>query len=103
MPAPAAAKMLKQFSREVGDLSDLTFHAVLVSKPFTSANSPTQLDMIGVGSLFIVLLTGLFTGLVMTLQALLQLPPPAATDLVGGLVGAQAAWRARLAHPAFNH
>ena len=43
------------------------------------------MDKIGVGSLFIVLLTGLFTGMVMALQALLQLKPFAATSLVGGM------------------
>jgi phospholipid/cholesterol/gamma-HCH transport system permease protein len=46
----------------------------------------TQLDKMGVGSLFIVCLTGLFTGMVMALQALIQLKPFAATSYVGGMV-----------------
>jgi len=90
MPTPAAADKLKQFFQEVGDLSDLTLRAVLgiFSKPFYYREFTTQMDRIGVGSLFIVLLTGLFTGMVMALQALLQLKPFAATSLVGGMVGA---------------
>lgn len=47
----------------------------------------TQLDKIGVGSLFIILLTGLFTGMVMALQGLIQMKPFAATSYVGGMVG----------------
>lgn len=46
----------------------------------------SQLDKIGVGSLFICSLTGLFTGMVMALQALIQLKPFAATSYVGGMV-----------------
>ncbi|WP_306537460.1 ABC transporter permease [Geobacter sp.] len=46
----------------------------------------TQLDKMGVGSLFIVSLTGFFTGMVMALQALIQLKPFAATSYVGAMV-----------------
>ncbi|HEY5514295.1 MAG TPA: ABC transporter permease [Geomonas sp.] len=35
------------------------------------------MEKIGVGSLFIIILTGFFTGMVMALQALLQLKPVA--------------------------
>ncbi len=45
-----------------------------------------QMDKIGVGSLFIIVLTGTFTGMVMALQALVQLKPFAATSYVGGMV-----------------
>ncbi|HWI40337.1 MAG TPA: ABC transporter permease, partial [Verrucomicrobiae bacterium] len=45
-----------------------------------------QLDKIGVGSLFIIVLTGTFTGMVMALQALAQLKPFGATSYVGGMV-----------------
>jgi hypothetical protein len=74
MPKPAAADKLKQFFLEVGDLSDLSLRAVLgiFSKPFYYREFTIQMDKIGVGSLFIVLLTGLFTGMVMALQALLR-------------------------------
>jgi phospholipid/cholesterol/gamma-HCH transport system permease protein len=44
------------------------------------------MDKIGVGSLFIIILTGIFTGMVMALQALIQLKPFAATSYVGGMV-----------------
>lgn len=47
----------------------------------------TQLDKIGVGSLFIIILTGLFTGMVMALQGLIQMKPFAATTYVGAMVG----------------
>jgi phospholipid/cholesterol/gamma-HCH transport system permease protein len=90
MPTPVAADKLKQFFLEVGELSDLSLRAVLgiFSKPFYHREFTTQMDKIGVGSLFIILLTGLFTGMVMALQALLQLRPFAATGMVGGMVGA---------------
>lgn len=89
MPKRAAEKV-KQFFQEVGELSVLTLRAFLgiFGRPFYYREFTTQLDKIGVGSLFIVLLTGLFTGMVMALQALLQLRPFAATGLVGGMVGA---------------
>lgn len=56
------------------------------SPPFYYREFVNQLDKIGVGSLFIVCLTGLFTGMVMALQALIQLKPFAATSYVGGMV-----------------
>ena len=60
--------------------------AGLFLRHFTAANFFRQLDKIGVGSLFIVCLTGLFTGMVMALQALIQLKPFGATSYVGGMV-----------------
>ncbi|ABL00802.1 MlaE family ABC transporter permease [Pelobacter propionicus] len=47
-----------------------------------------QFDKLGFASLFICLLTGLFSGMVMALQALIQLKPFAATSYVGGMVAA---------------
>lgn len=58
----------------------------IFSRPFYYREFVSQLDKIGVGSLFIVCLTGLFTGMVMALQALIQLKPFAATSYVGGMV-----------------
>ena len=58
----------------------------ILSPPFYYREFIAQLDRIGVGSLFIVCLTGLFTGMVMALQALIQLKPFAATSYVGGMV-----------------
>jgi phospholipid/cholesterol/gamma-HCH transport system permease protein len=45
-----------------------------------------QLDRIGVGSLFIVVLTGLFTGMVLALQGAIQLEPYGATIYVSRLI-----------------
>ena len=55
-------------------------------RPFYYREFISQLDKIGVGSLFIIVLTGLFTGMVMALQAIIQLKPFAATSYVGGMV-----------------
>jgi len=45
-----------------------------------------QVERVGVGSLFIVILTGLFTGMVLTLQGAIQLEPYGATIYVSRLV-----------------
>lgn len=55
-------------------------------KPFYYRDFAIQFDKLGFSSLFICLLTGLFTGMVMALQALIQLKPFAATSYVGGMV-----------------
>lgn len=55
-------------------------------RPYYYREFSTQFDKMGVGSLFIICLTGLFTGMVMALQALIQLKPFAATSYVGGMV-----------------
>lgn len=73
---------------ELQDFSQLSLRALrsIASRPFYYREFVSQLDKIGVGSLFIVCLTGLFTGMVMALQALIQLKPFAATSYVGGMV-----------------
>ncbi len=58
----------------------------MFSAPFYYREFAIQMDKIGVGSLFIVILTGTFTGMVMALQALVQLKPFAATSYIGGMV-----------------
>lgn len=45
-----------------------------------------QMDRVGVGSLFIVVLTGLFTGMVLALQGAIQLAPYGATIYVSRLI-----------------
>lgn len=45
-----------------------------------------QIDRIGVGSLFIVVLTGMFTGMVLALQGAVQLAPYGATIYVSRLI-----------------
>jgi phospholipid/cholesterol/gamma-HCH transport system permease protein len=56
------------------------------SPPFYYREFATQFEKIGFDSLFIISLTGLFTGMVMALQALIQLKPFAATSSVGSMV-----------------
>jgi phospholipid/cholesterol/gamma-HCH transport system permease protein len=55
-------------------------------KPFYAADMFQQMDVIGVGSLGIVLLTGFFTGMVLALQASVTLSTLGMTELVGKLV-----------------
>jgi phospholipid/cholesterol/gamma-HCH transport system permease protein len=73
---------------EVQGCFRLTLRALgaMVHPPFYYREFIRQLDKIGVDSLFIVILTGLFTGMVMALQALIQLRLFAATSYVGGMV-----------------
>ncbi|MDA8412198.1 MAG: ABC transporter permease [Desulfobacteraceae bacterium] len=60
----------------------------MVRRPFYYREFAIQFDKLGFSSLFICILTGLFTGMVMALQALIQLKPFAATSYVGGMVAA---------------
>jgi phospholipid/cholesterol/gamma-HCH transport system permease protein len=55
-------------------------------RPFYYSEFAAQFDKLGFSSLFICVLTGFFTGMVMALQALIQLKPFAATSYVGGMV-----------------
>ena len=81
-------RTIKWFLQEFQAYFALAARAVvrIVRRPFYYREFVTQLDKMGVGSLFIVCLTGLFTGMVMALQALIQLKPFAATSYVGGMV-----------------
>ena len=54
--------------------------------PFYYREFAIQFDKLGFASLFICTLTGLFSGMVMALQSLIQLKPFAATSYVGGMV-----------------
>jgi len=60
----------------------------LVTRPFYSRDTIVQLDSIGVGSLGIVFLTGLFTGMVLALQSAVEMERFGATIYIGRLVGA---------------
>jgi phospholipid/cholesterol/gamma-HCH transport system permease protein len=60
----------------------------VVARPFYWRDMLTQMDRIGVGSLPIVLLTGLFTGMVLALQSSISLARFGAAQYVGSLVGA---------------
>jgi len=88
MTISALAGMLKTIFLEVQEFSRLSRNAVrkVFSPPFYYREFAIQMDKIGVGSLFIIILTGTFTGMVMALQFLAQLKPFAATSYVGGMV-----------------
>lgn len=57
-------------------------------RPFYWRDIVSQMDRIGVGSLPIVMLTGLFTGMVLALQSSVELAKFGADAYVGSLVGA---------------
>ena len=63
-----------------------TIHASL-TRPFYSGDLAVQLDSIGVGSIGIVILTGLFTGMVLALQSAVEMKQFGATIYIGRLVG----------------
>ena len=62
-------------------------HAV-VTRPFYFRDVVEQLDVIGLGSMMVVLLTGTFTGMVLALQSGLTLDQFGAREVVGRLVSA---------------
>lgn len=59
-----------------------------VARPFYLRDMVTQMERIGVGSLPIVALTGLFTGMVLALQSSVELSKFGAQNFIGSLVGA---------------
>lgn len=88
MPARFIENRFLFFLAELQACAALSLKALrrVFSRPFYGREFFSHLDKIGVGSLFICCLTGLFTGMVMALQALIQLKPFAATSYVGGMV-----------------
>src|SRR2546423_13940975 len=60
----------------------------IFARPFYAQDTVQQMDEIGVKSLGIVLLTGLFTGMVLALQTQVQLKTFGATIYIGRLVSA---------------
>ena len=62
--------------------------AALVTRPFYYRDIIEQFDAIGVGSLTVVLLTGMFTGMVLALQSGFTLDQFGARSMVGRLVSA---------------
>jgi len=59
-----------------------------VSRPFYAEDLLQQMDTVGVSSLPIVMLTGLFTGMVIALQSAVEMEQFGATIYLGRLVGA---------------
>ncbi len=62
----------------------------VATKPRYVRDFIQQMDTIGVASLFIVLLTGFFTGMVLALQSAVEMKQFGATIYIGRLVGASA-------------
>jgi phospholipid/cholesterol/gamma-HCH transport system permease protein len=60
----------------------------LVTRPIYARDIIEQFDLIGTGSLTVVVLTGLFTGMVLALQSGMTLDQFGARSVVGRLVGA---------------
>lgn len=89
-PSPAAllADVLKQRVLAVQSYTLLTFRALanLFSPPRYTADIIEQMDLIGVGSLPIVVLTGFFIGAVMVLQTASQFERFGQTALTGDVV-----------------
>jgi phospholipid/cholesterol/gamma-HCH transport system permease protein len=93
MPGSGAAS-IEQRARGVAtavlDYFTLLFRAVrfAFSRPIYWRDTITQMDRIGVGAIPIVLLTGLFTGMVLALQSSVELTRFGAAVYIGNLVGA---------------
>ncbi|MEI6206476.1 MAG: ABC transporter permease [Desulfuromonadales bacterium] len=81
-------RLLLNFFHELQSYCALIGRAVvrMFQRPFYYREFAVQFDKLGFSSLFICILTGLFTGMVMALQSLIQLKPFAATSYVGGMV-----------------
>ena len=60
----------------------------IFARPFYGSDVVQQMDVIGVQSLGIVVLTGLFTGMVLALQSSVQMKQFGATQYIGQLVSA---------------
>jgi phospholipid/cholesterol/gamma-HCH transport system permease protein len=60
----------------------------MVSRPFYRRDLIEQLDVIGIGSLTVVVLTGLFTGMVLALQTGMTLDQFGARSVIGRVVSA---------------
>lgn len=82
-PVKAALLEVQEYVRMLGKVG-----RSLVTRPFYFRDVIEQFEAIGVGSLTVVLLTGLFTGMVLALQSGLTLDKFGARSMVGGLVGA---------------
>ena len=80
---------LWNFFAEFGAMVKFTILAVLAAfaPPFHRSITRRQMDVIGVGSLPIVFLTGLFMGLVLALQSIVELKNLGATTMLGRPIG----------------
>jgi phospholipid/cholesterol/gamma-HCH transport system permease protein len=74
---------MQEYLRLIGQVG-----RAVVSRPFYGRDVVQQLDVIGIGSLTVVVLTGLFTGMVLALQSGTTLDQFGARSVVGRLVSA---------------
>jgi phospholipid/cholesterol/gamma-HCH transport system permease protein len=83
-------RWLKAAALEVQEYVRLTAAVLrgVVSRPFYGHDLVEQLDLIGVGSLTVVVLTGLFTGMALAAQSGLTLDQYGARPVVGRLLSA---------------
>ena len=83
-----AEDLLKGYVFTVQEFARLTVLAIagVFQKPSYVQETLYYMDQIGVGSMFILALTGLFTGMVLTLQGAIQLQPFGAVPYVSRLV-----------------
>jgi len=79
----AALLEVQEYVRMLGQVG-----RALVTRPFYFRDVVEQFDAIGVGSLTVVLLTGMFTGMVLALQSGMTLDQFGARSMVGRLVSA---------------
>jgi phospholipid/cholesterol/gamma-HCH transport system permease protein len=77
-----------RFLAELQDFFALSAQALrlIFQRPWYYRDFAIQFDKLGFGSIIICFLTGLFTGMVMALQFMIQLKPFAATSYIGGMV-----------------
>ena len=87
---PAVQVWLKRALLEVQEYVHMVMQVGrgLVTRPVYLRDTIEQLDVIGIGSLTVVILTGLFTGMVLALQSGLTLDQFGARSVVGRLVSA---------------
>lgn len=74
---------LQEYCRLVGHVA-----RGITTRPIYARDLVEQFDLIGIGSLTVVVLTGLFTGMVLALQSGMTLDQFGARSVVGRLVGA---------------
>ena len=88
MPLGMVEDVIKRSLLDVQEYVFLFWRALARAfrRPWYYRDFAVQFDKLGFGSLFICFLTGLFTGMVMALQFIIQLKPFAATSYVGGMV-----------------
>jgi len=88
MRIPSPEAYAKRIVASVQEYSLLTWHAIgaVFSPPHYIADTFTQMDYIGFGSIPIVILTGFFTGCVLTLQSATSLQQFGAVNMTGRLV-----------------